>query len=306
MALFRKKIRQPGWTCIDVTATAVDVARVQPAREGKPEVLVCDSYRKEGSDRDVLARLRRALHLDDGNCTTLLAPGQYFIMQVDAPRVPAGEIKAALRWQIRDLVSFPVDKATVDAIPIPGSQRYLVVASPNDTIAAVMQLFDEAGIELCAIDIPELAQRNVARLLEEKGRALALLVFDNEDPLLTLTADGELYQCRRIELQSPGIAATDPQQRSAQFDRVALELMRSFDHFDRQHDALRIARLVVSGIAGADDLMHFLEGKLGVPVAALDLGAVMDCHRIPELGQVQRQTQCVHMLGGALREGAAA
>lgn len=305
MALFGASKKHPGWTCVDVLARSVDVARVRPASGGKPGVLVCDSYRKEDGDRATLVRLRRALRLDEGPCTTLLAPGQYQVLQVDTPRVPPAELKAALRWQIREMVSFPVENATVDAVPIPGagpSQRHFVIAASNETIAAVMHAFDDADIDLAAIDIPELAQRNAARLFEEPGRALAMLVFDGEDPLLTITAGGELCQCRRIELQSPGIAAADPEQRRAQHERLALELHRSLDNYDRQFPGQRVARLVVGSVPGAEELLPYLEAQLGVPVAALDLRTVLDCSRIPELDEPYRQTHCVQMLGAALRD----
>lgn len=308
MALFRAaRSKHPDWTCVALLPASVDVARIVTGPAGRPEVAICDSFRKEGSDRAALVRLRRALKLDDGPCTTLLAPGQYHIAQIDTPRVPAPELIAALRWQIRDMVPFPVEQATVDALPIPAGaagQRHLVVAAPNETVAAVMDVFHEAGISLAAIDVPELAQRNAAQLLEEPGRALALLVFDSEDPLLTITAAGELCQARRIELPSPGVTVSDPDQRHAQFERVALELQRSLDHYDRQFPAQRVSRLVVSAVPGADGLPAHLASGLGVPVATLDLRPVLDCSRIPELTDLHRQTQCVQMLGAALRERA--
>lgn len=306
MALFGASNKHPGWTCIDVLARSVDVARVVPGSGGKPEVVVCDSYQKEGGDHATLTRLRRALRLDDGPCTTLLAPGQYQVLQIDTPRVPDAELKAALRWQIRDMLSFPAESATVDAVPVPASgptQRHLVVAASNDTIAAVMQTFDAARIDLAVIDIPELAQRNVARLFEEPGRALAMLVFDSEDPLLTFTAGGELCQSRRIELLSPGIVAANEAQRRGHYERLVLELQRSLDNYDRQLPGQRVSRLIVAGVPGAEDLLPYLETQLGMPVAALALDGVLDCSRIPELAHAERRTQCVHMIGAALREG---
>lgn len=308
MALFAATNKHPGWTCVDVLTHSVDVARIRPAAGEKPQLAVCDSYRKEGGDRPTLTRLRRALRLNDGRCTTLLMPGQYQILQVDTPRVPDAELKAALRWQIRDLVAFPVDTATVDAVAVPSggaAQRHFVVAAPNHTIAAVMQLFDDADIDLAAIDVPEFAQRNVARLLEKPGSALALLVFDGEDPLLTFTSGGELYQCRRIELQSPGIAVADATQRRAQYERLALELQRSLDNYGRQFSSPRVSGLVVASVPGADDLLPYLDSQVGVPVVMLDLSPVLDLSRIPELKDPLQQTRCVQTIGAALREDAA-
>jgi MSHA biogenesis protein MshI len=168
-----------------------------------------------------------------------------------------------------------------------------------------MRAFDDAGVPLQAIDIPETAQRNVARLLEAPGRALALLVFDAEDPLLTFTAGGELYQHRRIELQARVDGIDDAGQSRAFYERLVLELQRSLDQFGRQYPALAISRMLVSSVSGADDLVPQLAGGLALPVAALDLTRVVDCTRVPELAAPGRQTQCLHLLGAALREATA-
>src|SRR5262245_55797245 len=141
MRLFASRRRRPGWLCINVLPQRVDVSHVVARGRARPEIVLCDSYRKEADDRATLARLRRELNLDRYRCTTLLRTADYQMLQVEAPNVPAEEAKNAVRWRIKDMVDFPVDTAAVDALAIPSegaarNPQMFAVAARNDIIAA--------------------------------------------------------------------------------------------------------------------------------------------------------------------------
>lgn len=305
--------RRPGWICINLMPDRVDLSHVIAHGRARPEVRLCDSYRKEGGDVATLKRLRRELDLDHYRCTTLLPAGAYQVLQVDAPSVPAAEMKTAVRWRLKDLIDFPVEAATVDAINVPSgnnaatrNRQMLAVAARNELIAATMQPFNDADIPLDVIDIPELAQRNIAHFFEEPGRGLALLAFDEHGGLLTFTCDGELYHHRRIELPVARLADKAEEQRRQIYDRIVLELQRSLDHFDRQFKNVAVSKVIVTPVSGGDDMQEYLAANLGVPVKILDLSQVMDFPRIPELREPARQTLCLRVIGAAMREEAAA
>ncbi len=314
MKLFGSGKRRPGWLCITLATDRVDISHVLTAGKARPEILLCESFRKEGEDIATLKRLRKELDLDRYRCTTLLHARDYHVLQVDAPAVPAAELKAAIPWRIKDLIDFPVDGATVDALKVPspeggstrGNQQVFAVAARNEVIAQTVKPFNDAGIPLEVIDIPELAQRNFAQCFEEQGRGLAFLAFDDDGGLLTFTSGGELYQYRRIDVTASAFAAATGEQRSQLYDRVVLELQRSLDNFDRQFNHLIVSRVVVAPVPGAEDLQQHLADNLGVPVALVDLADVMDFPSIPELRDTGRQAQCVAMIGAALRTEAAA
>jgi MSHA biogenesis protein MshI len=305
MSLFHKKQR-PGWLCLNLHADRVDLSHVLLAGKSRPEILLCESFRKEGSDVDTLKRLRKELTLDRYQCTTLLKTSQYQMFAVDAPNVPAAEAKNAVRWSLRDMIDYPVETAMVDAVNVPGGSsagraaQMLAVAARNDTIAATVKPFNDADIDLEVIDIPELAQRNVAKLLEEDGRGLAVLCFDDAGALLTFTGGGELYQARRIEVSLRDFAsATDV---DGLYDRVALELQRSLDNFDRQFRNVAVSRLIVSQVPDSAQLIEYLSANLAVPVGMLDLEQIVDFPGVPELRDPLRQSQCLQLIGAAMRE----
>lgn len=304
MSLFRKKQR-PGWLCLNLHADRVDLSHVLVAGKPRPEILLCESFRKEGSDIDTLKRLRKELNLDRYQCTTLLKTNQYQVFAVDAPNVPAAEAKNAVRWSLKDMIDYPVEAAMVDAVNVPGGNagraaQMLAVAARNDAIAATVKPFNDADIDLEVIDIPELAQRNVAKLLEEEGRGLAMLCFDDAGALLTFTGGGELYQARQIDLSLQDFASgIDVEGR---YDRVALELQRSLDNFDRQFRNVAVSRLIVSQVPDGAKLVEYLSTNLTVPVSLLDLEQVVDFPGVPELRAPLRQSQCLQLIGAAMRE----
>jgi MSHA biogenesis protein MshI len=309
MRLFGSKERKPDWFCVNLLPDRVDVCHVLAAGKERPEIALCDTYRKEGGDVATLARLRRELHLDRHRCTTLLPGGAYQLLQVDAPNVPAAEAKSAVRWSLKDLLDYPVEAATVDAVFIPRAegetgrpQQMLAVAAKNDIIAARVKPFNDADIPLDVIDIPELAQRNVAQRLEPPGRALALLAFNEQGGLLTFTCGGELYQHRRIDVSLASFAGAGAEGRTGLYDRLVLELQRSLDHFDRQFRSIAVARVMVTPVPGADDLREHLAANLDVPVALVHLSELFDFPHIPELHEDGRQAQCLALIGAALRE----
>jgi MSHA biogenesis protein MshI len=286
----------------------LDLAHVCRAGDGKPQVRLLASYAGGAGQADALARLRSTHHLSRFRCVTLLGPGEYQLLQAEAPAVPAAELKTALRWRIKDQLDYPIEAATVDALLIPGdgagggrTPQAFAVAAPKATIGARVKPFQDGRIPLQAIDIPELAQRNVAALLEDENRGLALLAFDGSGGLLTITYLGELYAFRRMEISATQLASADEERRAQLVDRIALELQRSFDHFDRQYSFVSLKRLVVAEVPGAPWLAPQLSQHSYLPVGTMDLAAVMDLDAVPELRQPARQGECLQLLGVALR-----
>ena len=311
MRWFGSAQKKPGWMCVNLASDRVDVSHVLIADRGRPEVTLCESYRKDGDDLSTLKRLARVLNLDRYRCTTLLRPGQYQMVQVEAPSVPDAELKAAVRWRVKDVIDFPIDKAMLDTLKIPGSggarnQQLFVVAARNDTVAGTVKPFNEAEIPLEVVDVPEMAQRNLATCLEQDGRAVVLLSFDAHGGLLTFSCDGELYQHRRMDVSRDTLSTAQGEMRQQFYERIVLELQRSLDHFDRQFGQLVVGKIVLAPVPDAPGLPEYLASNLSLPVEPLDLAQVLECAQVPELREAARQQQCLQLIGAAMRaEGAA-
>ena len=320
------RARSPGrgsdLICIIIWPDRVDVSHVVTKDMARPRIERCESYPRAGGDVAVLKRLRRQLHLDRYRCTTLLKTGDYQIIQVEAPNVLPEEMQNAVRWRIRDMIDFPAEEATVDSVSIPGSEgaaggpaQLFAVAARNQVIAAAIKPFDDADIALEVVDIPEFAQRNLARCLEPQERGVALLALNERGGLLTFTCGGELYQHRRIDITLASLRGAPTEQRESvelqlesesPYERLVVELQRSLDYFERQFPRVTLAKLVVTPVVGADDLRPFLVNRLDIPVELLYLSQVMDFPDVVELHEPARQAQRVDAIGAALRmEGTA-
>jgi len=287
----------------------MDLAHIRRHKGKKPEVLLLNSYQRGGDDVDALSRLRKALKLHRYRCTTLLRAGEYQLLQVEPPDLPMAEMKEALPWRIKDMLSFPVESATVDVIEIPAdpsavgrAKQAFAVAANNAIIAPRMALFDAAKLPLLAIDIPEMAQRNISALFEEEDRGLAMLCCDESGALLTFTFRGELYAARNTKIPTLQMEQADEARREQLFDRVSLEVQRSLDNFDRTNGHIRLPHVLVSAPPGVPGFLEYLRENLSLPVVEMDLASVLDFAAIPELSQATRQTQCLKALGAALRE----
>jgi hypothetical protein len=85
----------------------------------------------------------------------------YQIVQVEAPEVLPSEMRAAIRWRLRDAVSFSVDEAAVDIFQIPDPVRrtqtkmLFAVAARESAIQRVTSTVKPAAKGFDAIDIPD-------------------------------------------------------------------------------------------------------------------------------------------------------
>jgi MSHA biogenesis protein MshI len=235
------------------------------------------------------------------------------MLQVEAPSLPpdapADERRQAIRWRVKEMVDFSIEQAGVDVLDIPvvqggggrAPQVFAVVANHSALVPRI-HAFQDAKVPLEAIDIPELAQRNIAALFEEENRGLALLTFDDEGGRLTFTYRGELYAMRHIEVGRKELAAAGGEAPGGVFERVLLDVQRSLDNFDRNYSFITLTRLLVAPLPGAAAFVEYLKGNLYQPVELLDLAQGLDCERVPALADPERQAEALMAIGAALRD----
>lgn len=310
MGLFAKTKRKAGWVAVSMQADGICAASVKRTSIARPTVELAAFYPyNKSSVTSLLDKVAKDLHLDRYSCSSLLNAGAYQFLSVDAPNVPAEELKTAIRWRLKDMLDFHVDDATIDVLDVPVDKNaptrnhsMYAIAARNQQIEQHQAMFVEAKIPLSVIDIPEMAQRNIAALLEPEGRGIALLSFDKEGGLLTVTFGGELYMSRRIDVTLEQLAQQDADQRNACYDKINLELQRSLDHCDRQYHSIAIAKLVLAPLGDkATNLPQYLAANLYIPVEELNLEAVLDIGKVPELKSLDMQQRYFLAIGASLR-----
>lgn len=286
----------------------VDLAHVLRPAGMRPQLARMESFAAGPVLSDALKALAVSRKLKRFRTTTLLASGQYHLAQFEAPAVPEGERADALRWRLKDAVDFPVDRASIGVLDIPmdnvpGRQAMVyAVAAGESAVASLMTSFNAGKIALDVIDIPELAQRNIAALFEQENRGLAFLCLDETGGLLTVTYRGELYAVRRIDVTAPQLVDADPDRRASLLERIMLELQRTLDNFDRQYSFISVAALMVACCPAVAELQPYLAENLYVPVRPVNLDEVLDLAAVPELGvNPDLQVRYLPAIGAALR-----
>jgi MSHA biogenesis protein MshI len=309
MGLFSKAKKNDGWLTVTFLDDGICVGSVKRVRDGKASVELSAFYPAEPSHSpEVLERVGKELRAAGYQCGTMLGGREYQMLTVDAPNVPQDELKTAVRWRLKDMLDFHVDDATIDVLDIPvdasaaaRGHSMFAVAARNALIQSRQELFGEAKIPLSVIDIPEMAQRNISALLEQDGRGLALLSFDADGGLLTITYNAELYLSRRIDVTIGQLLEPDSDKQHLCYDKITLELQRSLDHFDRQFHFVNVAKLLLAP-TGSPGLHEYLATNLYMPVEAMALTDVFDLSKVPELANDDQQQQRFFLtLGAALR-----
>jgi MSHA biogenesis protein MshI len=315
MGLFAKTKKNTGWMAISFQDDGIGTAYVRRSATGAPVVERISFHASDKSaSAQPLEKLAKEFQAARYHCTSLLAENEYQLLSVDAPNVPPDELKTAIRWRLKDMLDFHVDDATIDVLDVPvgkdaaaKTHTMYAVAARNQVIAQRQALFEQTKIPLSVIDIPEMAQRNISALLEPSGRGVAVLSFDASGGLLTITYNGELYLARRIDVSLEQVTRSSPEHHNALYDRVALEVQRSLDHFDRQYRHITLSKLVLSPLGEEGlDLQDYLASNMHLPVEILDLASLLDISRVPELKRVADQQRYFFTVGAALREEAIA
>jgi MSHA biogenesis protein MshI len=176
-----------------------------------------------GSQDDLVHRLQ-ALGLKGLRTHVMLRPEQYQFLQIDAPAVPPEELRAAARYQIKELVDAHLDDLTLDVMRVgdgseKGQAHVFVVAAQTSAVREAMELGAALQWDISVVDVQETAQRNLqslmARAEDRLERATAVVMFaDNHQAMITISAREELFYTRRLEVPE-GFLTMDWEQATA-------------------------------------------------------------------------------------------
>ena len=275
-----------------------------------------ESVRCEGKAQQalVLHELVKRHNLNSAPCVLALNPGDYSLLQVEAPQVDATELKSAIRWRVKDLIDFPVDDAVIDFFEIPGQNQpgrakmMYVVAARTPLLQKRIELIEASRLTLSAIDISELVLRNIAMLLPEDAGGSALLYVAQTHGLLVLTQRSSLYQARNLGINIDQLSSVEgewngdteaPADGTELLDSLVLEIQRSLDYYESSFSLPPIKGLVLNPtVPEVPGFIHYTNKHLGIPVRALDLNTLLEVKQPLGLDQ---QSDGLLAVGAALR-----
>jgi MSHA biogenesis protein MshI len=299
LAFFQRGRRAAGQIGVFVTADGVAAAQVAARASGKPRLERC-VYEKQGT-HDPFARVLGRLPNRRAPTVSVLDPAGYRLLLVEAPDVPADELRAAVRWRVKDLIDFHIDDAVIDVFEMPphargGPHRMMyAVTAKAEFVKREIERLEGAGLTLDVVDIPELSLRNIATLLESDERGAAFLYLGERRSTLLLVRQGVLYLARYVETGVATLVEAGDL-RVELVAGLALEVRRSLDYFESHYEQTSIPQLHVSGLEEVDRAA--MARELGVAVREVDLNTLLDTDDAlsPEL-----QRLCMPAIGAALR-----
>ena len=303
-----------GLTGIGFHDDGISLARVQRDKASHVLLDVCEFAPLEaGEDHGTLLDDLISKHsMKKCSCVCVMSPDTYSLLQVEAPDVQPAELRAAVRWRIKDIIDFHIDDAVIDVFDIPGqsgrggAKVMYVVAARASEIQRQVDLLNDAGLAIQAIDINELSLRNVVARMPQDVDGVALISFTRTSGLISLLHQGALYLTRSIPIGSDMLrqAYASSQQGSTSltdlFDRIVLEVQRSLDYYDSHFSSPPMKHIVIAPMEQEiSGMTAYLSEEFPLPLTVMDFAEFMDCTDIipPAV-----QARCCATVGAALRQ----
>lgn len=227
-----------------------------------------------------------------GRVIAVLDPREYQVLQVEAPNVPAEELRSAVRWKAMEFLDGVPNDYTVDVLGQAAAKgatagKVIAVAAHNDVVRTVMLACENIGQPLTVIDVCETAQRNLlhAVLLAEPDApdVAAALVAETRRALLVVAVQGQLYYFRRFEFETDMVAVPVDEVQAAMIGegagaetatRSLTQLNRSLDLWDDSHPHLPLGTLRVHAGPRTAAIVERIRPDAGVDTRPLELATI--------------------------------
>ncbi|QEP42130.1 hypothetical protein D5085_02640 [Ectothiorhodospiraceae bacterium BW-2] len=299
------------------------LAQIQQSRSG-PKLVTALA---EPSTQTTLAKQLHELMVqhkpERGRLVSVLNHEQFTLYNTEPPAVGAEEMRDAIRWRLKEMINFDIEQAAFDIFEVPGQdergrQKVLYAAVSRDqTIRDHIKLFQQLGLQLDAIDIPELAYRNIAMLLpEDDKQGLLMLRMQPHAGLITITHDQNMFLSRRTsigldQIVSAAEKAADDEltlhdehglalDRQPYVDKITLEIQRTLDYYTRNFAMPPITKMVIAPLEQPiEGLRSYLQESLGLETGEIDFNQLLQ----PDIDISQElQSHTFAAIGAALRQ----
>lgn len=304
MQFFKRKAKSAGRVGLVVNAEQLAIVHVVD-KDGLPFIQQCETWGMDSpiSDPEFITKHIKNMGLDGLQCSAVMNPDQYSIHLVEAPDVEPGELRAAVRWKLKDLLDMKIEEAAIDIFEVPedayrGRKMVYVVAARKSRIQEVVGNITDAGLELAIIDVPELAMKNVSNCYLDDSKGIAFMDLRRTGSTINITRENALYLTRRINTQLDAHVMESAEWGTLK-DRLVLEIQRSLDYYESQMGQGRIDRVVIAHREkDTDGMLAALNEMLTAEVSVLDL---TEC--IGSAIELTPKTQqiCMTAIGGTLR-----
>jgi len=306
--LLGKKKTSKGIVALSFTSEGIALAISEYTVEQKTKLTHCDFFHTNNKLSD-LKELTEKYHLIEYDCHLVLSSEDYRLISIDKPVVEDNELNEAILWKISDLLEYPVDDAVTDYYALPVSERanstpmLEVIASPKQTIQALVDLCLHCNLQLQIIDIQETTLRNLATLLPENEQGIAVLYLQKNSGQVTIERQSSIYLNRKLAIGFDRLGFSDSflsdEQISMEQNGLALEIQRSFDYIESYYGIPPITGLAVIPLPqDTQSLLNILNNNHGITARIMDLSAIIDSDILLD---DSTQSLCASVIGATLR-----
>ncbi len=245
--------------CLSFTGNVISLLQINKSTDNV-DILLNEDIEFDSTENltTLLTGINKRYRLENVPAYWLLSPEDYQLFFIDALPVKSDEFQDALNWRLRTLVNYPIQEAASDYFMLPAKKgasnqpMAVAVTARKQELQKNIDIFEKAGIALTAIDIPELAMRNLSTTCENDEKSTAFLYFYNNMAILNLTRQKILYFNRRITITqndrtAPGF-----------YEKMSLEILRYFDYFQSQWRYPSPSRFFIAAHDGKTD--HIIAG----------------------------------------------
>jgi MSHA biogenesis protein MshI len=231
------------------------------------------------------------------NCNLVLHPSQYRLTLVNTPNVPQIEYKNAIRWQIKDIINYPLEDAAVEVFYSDDLQKrpkkIYAIAAQRSFLQNTVNTIQECQLKPIAIDIHEFSIRNLITNLAPENGPIGFLDIDNTSCLLVIIQQNCIRFVRQIPVGLKQLKANN-------YSILTSELQRSFKYCSTElKQEIPIKFFMPPSMDIDAEITQNIAKNLDKEVSTLNLQKIL--HFTTPTSQ-ETEMHCWAAVGGALRK----
>lgn len=206
--------------------------------------------------------------LRDAACNSLIAKHDVQQLQLEKPAVDDDELLQAVSWKIKDLINFDAQNAVVDVFQLPPSPKnpasYINAVVANESVVQTyVDSIKQCNLDLKVIDVHDLVGKNLQDV-KDAQQTMALLQFTDNDGLMTIYHEQDLYVARDFKIGLLDIESTLQDDDESLYENLLLELQRSMDYFESMYGMGPIRKMLIfPQTAGTEKMAMYLQNYVG-------------------------------------------
>ncbi len=310
--MFRKTTvdSKPGQVSLNISQDGISVAYIHKTGIGLPLLQYAQFFKtqKSSENKEKLQQWVNEHQLAETKTVCVLSPQQYELFLIEEPNTQEKDLLAAVRWKMKDYLSYPMEEAIVDYLPLPGKTEdikggvgYAVVVKKT-IVDEVVQITNQAGLSVVSVDIAELALRNVALLFKENSEGVLFIRLSSQGSQILVIKKSTIHLMRQVDINSRFLFEAEGNTdilKQKLISELVVEIQRSLEYCVSNLKQSGVRHIVLAPTNEKNVVVkEELKKEFGANVSIMTL---KDFVQHKENLDLLEQNKCLFAIGGALR-----